>query len=42
MIQGYNQEIGRDYDEIVSPVARIEAIRLLRVFVFTWNSNCIE
>ena len=30
--KGYNQEEGIDYDETYSPVARLEAIRLLLVF----------
>ena len=32
VVQGYNQEIGIDYDETFAPVARIEAIRLLIAF----------
>ncbi|XP_070039833.1 uncharacterized mitochondrial protein AtMg00820-like [Nicotiana tomentosiformis] len=32
MVQGYNQEEGIDYDEIFSPVARMEAIKILIVF----------
>lgn len=29
MIQGYNQEEGIDYDKILAPIARMEAIRML-------------
>ena len=33
MAQGYNQQEGIDYDETFAPIARLEAIRLLLVFV---------
>ena len=32
MVQGYNQEEGIDYEETFTPVARIEAIRILIAF----------
>ena len=31
--QGYNQQEGIDYEEIFSPIARLEAIRMLLAFV---------
>nr|XP_009773554.1 PREDICTED: uncharacterized protein LOC104223752 [Nicotiana sylvestris] len=34
VVQGYNQEEGIDYDEIFTPVAQIEAIRILIAFAF--------
>jgi len=33
VVQGYNQEERIDYNEILAPVARIEAIRILMAFV---------
>jgi len=32
VVQCYNQEEGIDYEEIFSPIARIEAIRILIAF----------
>ena len=32
MVQGYNQEEGIDYDETFTPMARMEAIRMLIAF----------
>ena len=40
--QGYNQEEGIDFDEIFSPVARIEAIRLLLAFACHMNFELFQ
>ena len=37
--QGYNQEEGIDFDETFTPIARLEAIRLLLAFACHMNSN---
>jgi len=38
-VKGYNQEEGIDYDETYSPVARLEAIRLLLAFACIMDFN---
>jgi len=40
--QGYNQQEGIDYDETFSPVARIEAIRLLIAYAAHKDSGCFK
>ena len=40
--QGYNQEEGIDFDETFTPVARIEAIRLLLAFACHMNLNSFK
>ena len=42
VVQGYNQEEGIDFDETFSPVARLEAIRLLLAFVCHMNFKLFQ
>ena len=37
--KGYNQEEDIDYDETFTPIARLEAIRMLLVFTSHMNFN---
>ena len=40
--QGYNQKEGIDFDEIFTPVARLEAIRLLLAFACHMNFKLFQ
>ena len=40
--KGYNQEEGIDYGETYSPVARLEAIRMLLVFTYFKNFKLFQ
>ena len=40
--KGYNQEEDIDYDETFSPIARLEAIRMLLALHYSWILNFIK
>ena len=40
--KGYNQQKGIDYDETYTPVARLEAIRLLLAFACIMNFRLFQ
>ena len=37
--QGYNQQVGIDYEETFAPVARLEVIRMLLAFAFAFEET---